>query len=104
MNGPNFLEINQRFEKRALDFVKKHHMEYDMISYIVETRPDIAVDMFEDLSRPYKSDIPVLMARMYILDPFCNPVPFGQFAEEIGMTYQSLFDLIVNGIEPEQTA
>ena len=104
MNGPNFLEINQRFEKRALDFVKKHHMEHDMIGYIVETRPDIVVDMFEDLSRPYKSDIPVLMARMFILDPFYNPEPFGQFAEEIGMTYQSLFDLIVNGIEPEQTA
>ncbi len=104
MNGPNFLEINQRFEKRALDFVKKHHMEYEMISYIVETCPDIAVDMFEDLSRPYRSDIPVLMARMFVLDPFDNPEPFGQFAEEIGMTYESLFDLIVNGIEPDRTA
>ena len=104
MNGPNFLEINQRFEKRALDFAKKHHMEYDMISYIVETCPDIAVDMFEDLSRPYKSDIPVLMARMFVLDPFDNPEPCGQFAEEIGMTYESLFDLIVNGIEPDRTA
>ena len=106
MNGPNFLEINQRFEKRALDFVQQKHLEADCLTYIMEAHPDMAADIFHALSHGLsgKNDLLPLMARLLVLDPFDNPRVFGDFAESIGWSYDDLFALIVDGIEPTRTA
>lgn len=105
MNGPNFLEINQRFEKRALDFVQKNNLEVDCLSYIMDAHPGMAADIFHALSHGLsgKDDLLPLMARLFVLDPD-NPDVFGDFAQFISWSYDDLFNLIVDGIEPERTA
>ena len=100
----NFAEINRRFEAQCLAFVREKHLEKDCLTYFLESWPSFVSDIFDDLARPYASNLPVLMARLYVLDPFDNNQTFRDFAEYIGWEFDDLFNLIVDGIEPNRIA
>ena len=105
-NTIDFAAINKRFEDQALAFVQKRGLEAECLTYLLETSPGIASDIFWELSHGHlgQSSLLPVMARMLVLDPFDNPGIFGDFAEFIGWSYDDLFSLIVDGIEPERTA
>ena len=105
-NTIDFAAINKRFEDQALAFVQKRGLEAECLTYLMETSPGIASDIFWELSHGHlgKSDLLPVMARMLVLDPFDNPSVFGDFAEFIGWDYTDLFDLVVKGIEPNRIA